>query len=85
MFSVKGSTSKRSWLVYNSFLTTINETLKCEDDISLSYQSADSSQSKAVPPPPPLVVVRCALNFKTTNFILLICFLKVLNTAWIAV
>ena len=36
-----------------SFLTAI----KCKDDNSLSYQSADSSQSKAVPPPPPGAVV----------------------------
>ena len=50
--AVKGWTSKRSWLVYNTFLTTINDTLQCGDDISLSYQSADSSQSKAAPPPP---------------------------------
>ena len=52
MFSVKDSTSKRSWLVYNPFLIPIYDTTKCEDDMSLSYQSADSSQSKAVPPPP---------------------------------
>ena len=51
-FSVKGSTSNRSWLVYNPILTAIYDTIKCEDDISLSYQ-ADSSQSKAVLPPPP--------------------------------
>ena len=42
----------RSWLVQNPFLTEINDTIKCEDDISLSYQSPDSSQSKAVPHPP---------------------------------
>ena len=47
-FPVKGSTFKRSWLVYNPFLAAT-----IEDDISLSYQSSDSSQSKAVPPPPP--------------------------------
>ena len=51
MFSVKGSTSKRSSLVYNSFLIAINDPIKCEDDISLSSQLADSSQSKAPPPP----------------------------------
>ena len=33
MFSVEGSTSKRSWLVYNPFLAAINETIKCEDDM----------------------------------------------------
>ena len=49
MFSVKGSTSIRSWLVHNPFLTSINDTIKYEDDISLSYQSADSSRSKAFP------------------------------------
>ena len=52
MLSVKGSTFKRSGLVYNPFWTTINDTIKCEDDISLSYQSAYLSQSKAVPPLP---------------------------------
>ena len=62
MFSVKGSTSKRSGLVYNPFLTAINDTIKCEDDISLYYQSADSSQSKAAPLLPQ-VVVRCVLKF----------------------
>ena len=41
------------WLVYNTFLTAIYDTIKCEDDMSFSYQSADSSQSKTVPPPPP--------------------------------
>ena len=29
------------------------DTIKCEDDMSLSYKSADSYQSKAVPSPPP--------------------------------
>ena len=43
MFSVKDSTTKRSWLVYNPFLTAINNTIKCEDDIYLSHQSAGSS------------------------------------------
>ena len=61
MFSVKGSTSKRSWIVYNSFLTAMNDLIKCEDVISLSYQSADLSQSMAV-------VVRCALKFETTYY-----------------
>ena len=51
-FSVKGSTSKRSWSVYNSFLTAIYDIIKCEDDMSFSYQSAYASQSKAVPFPP---------------------------------
>ena len=62
MFSVKGSTSKRSWSVSIPFLTTIHDTIKCEDVISLFYQSADSSQSKAV--------VRCALNFESRNYYL---------------
>ena len=53
MLSAKGSTSYRSWLVHNPFVIKIYDTIKCEDDFSLSYQSADSSQSKAVPPPPP--------------------------------
>ena len=53
MFFVKGSTSKRSWLSLQSFFDYINETIKCEDDIYKSYQSAVSSQSKAVPPPLP--------------------------------
>ena len=47
MFSVKDSTSERSWLVYNPFLTAIYATIKCEDDVSFSYQSGDSSQSKS--------------------------------------
>ena len=51
--TVKGSTSKSSWLVNTPSLNTINDTVKCEDDISLTYQSADSSQSNANPPPPP--------------------------------
>ena len=67
MFSVKISTSKGSWLVYNPFLNTINDTFKCEDDIYLSDQSTDSSQSKTVPLLPQ-VVVRCTLNFKTRNY-----------------
>ena len=33
MFSVKGSTAKKSWLVYNPSLTGINETIKCKDDM----------------------------------------------------
>ena len=43
-----GSISKRSWSVYNLFLTAIYATIKCEDDISFCYQLADSSQSKAL-------------------------------------
>ena len=35
MFAVKGSTSKRSWLVYNPCLTAIYYTIKCEDDMHL--------------------------------------------------
>ena len=30
-FSVKGPTSKRSWLVLNPCLTAIYDTIKCED------------------------------------------------------
>ena len=33
MFSVKGPTSERLGLVYNSFLNEINKTIKCKDDI----------------------------------------------------
>ena len=33
-------------------LTAIWDTIKLEDDMSFSFQSADSSQSKAVPSPP---------------------------------
>ena len=39
-------------MVYNPFLTAIYDTIKCQDDMSLSDQSADSSQSMAIPPPP---------------------------------
>ena len=35
MFSVKGSTSKRSWLAYNSFLTEIYDTMKYKDDMHI--------------------------------------------------
>ena len=50
----KGFTSKRYWLVYKSNQIKSH----CKGG------PADSSQSKAVLPQ---VVVRCALNFKTTN------------------
>ena len=33
MFSEKGSTTKRSGLDYNPFLTAVNVTIKCKDDI----------------------------------------------------
>ena len=35
-------TSTKSWLVFDPFLTTLYDTIKFEDDMSLSYQSADS-------------------------------------------
>ena len=35
-------------LVYNPFLTTINDTISCEE-ISVSYQSEDLSQLKTPP------------------------------------
>ena len=44
----------KSWLVYNSFFYIL------QDDISLSYQSADScNQLKAVPPPAPCAGPLC--------------------------
>ena len=52
MFSLKDSTSKKSWLVYNPFSTAIHDPIKCEDDMFFSSQTADSSQSKAVHPLP---------------------------------
>ena len=64
MFSVKGSKTKRSWIVYNPFITAIYDTTKCEDDMYFSYQSADSSPSPLLPK----VVIRCALNVKTTHY-----------------
>ena len=63
------SLTKRSLIVYNPFLTAIYDTITCEDDMALSYQSADSSQSKAGRPPSFRQMVGCcALNFKTTNY-----------------
>ena len=48
MYFVKGSTSKRSWLVYNSFLTAVNETIKCKDDMYI--YTAVSNWPIRVPP-----------------------------------
>ena len=50
--------------------------------MSLSNQSADSSQSKAVPPPPP-GGGPLYINLKTTNYYyyFIICCFKVENTA----
>ena len=61
MFSVKGLTSKRSWLVYNLFLTAINvPALTIHVSINSCLKSADSiSHSNGNP--------SCVLNFKTTN------------------
>ena len=47
--------------------TAIYDTSKCEDDMFFSSQSDDLSHSKTVPPSP-VGIVRCALNFKTTNY-----------------
>ena len=66
IFSVKGSTSKRSWLVYNPFLTAIYDTIKCEDGLYLTNQLNQVNQR--LPPLLPQVVVRCALSFETTNY-----------------
>ena len=63
-FSVKDSPSKRSWLVFNPCLTAIYDKIKCKDDMSFSYQSADSRQWKDVQPPPPFGGLSC---FKLYN------------------
>ena len=63
-FSVKDSKSKRSWLVYNPCLTAINV-----DNMSFSYQSTVSGQSKAVPPPPPGGSLLCS-KLKNTKLLL---------------
>ena len=52
MSGKNGLTLNIKMLVYNPFLVAVYDTIKCEDSISLSYQSADSSQSKDIPPPP---------------------------------
>ena len=64
MYSVKSSTSERSWLVYNLFLTVIYNTIKCKDKmyiyIKTGFKAANLiSFSKSNP--------SCVLNFKTTN------------------
>ena len=52
------------------------DTIKCKEDISLSYQTADLSLSNAVPPPSQ-VVVRCASTLKQQIIIIIICCFKV--------
>ena len=41
-FSVKGSTSKRSWLVYHPFLTEINEIIKCNPSCVLNLNTTNN-------------------------------------------
>ena len=48
-FTVRGSASKRSWLVYNPSLTATMENIKCEDDIYKTHPSAVSSRRKDGP------------------------------------
>ena len=43
------------------------ETIECEDDIHITHKSAVSCQPKAVSLLPQ-AAVRCALNFKATNY-----------------
>ena len=65
MFSVKGSSSKRSWLVYNLSLTTFKKQLN-EMTIFFKNQSAVSNRPNAGLPSKK-TATRSALNIKTTN------------------
>ena len=64
---------------YNNFSTAIYDTIKCEGNMSFSYQSADSSRAKAVPLLPAAGGPLCFINFKTTNYFILFLLLLVLK------
>ena len=67
MLAVKGSTSKRPWLVHNASLTLMKNLHVNTTFIYLTYQLFQVNQRPS--PLLPQVVVCCsALNFKTTTF-----------------
>ena len=75
MFSVKDSTSKRSWL--QSFFNYINDTIKCKDDIYI-YSSV-SNQPIRFPPQTEIRAVLKTLKQQITRIKIINCFFKILK------
>ena len=77
MFSVKGSTSNRSWLGYNSFLTAMYDTIKCEDDMYIQTAVSNRTCSNDPSNDNPIAVFLLTLKRQIKRIIMIIFCFKV--------